>query len=216
MGHLACLVAQTSATVVLSSTWRLEEASLEEARCHLAKWGIIVHDVTPGHCSRPEEIAAWLRMHRETIGSFVVLDDQKLVGQILRCKHCIRVDGMKGLMNNDVNRAVSLLKTVDGAEVDSVLAAVDGLHAVREAKSSDFEMESCNGIPKSGMKKGKKEKKESRTNSRKDEDGNEKESLKVEYKEEAEREETGNGKAKTRAKKNKKEKSRKDQHIRDE
>eukprot|EP00747_Dinoflagellata_sp_TGD_P080433 gnl/TRDRNA2_/TRDRNA2_160890_c0_seq1.p1 gnl/TRDRNA2_/TRDRNA2_160890_c0~~gnl/TRDRNA2_/TRDRNA2_160890_c0_seq1.p1 ORF type:complete len:191 (-),score=34.22 gnl/TRDRNA2_/TRDRNA2_160890_c0_seq1:201-746(-) len=126
--RLKRIIYEGRASVVLSSSWRLEEKSLAEAKSHLAVCSICIHDVTPSRIgtgrSRAAEIAAWIRMHRDEVESFVVLDDLDL-SEDLGCERCIAVDGRVGLRDNDVEHAVRALSRrlcqKDDAAFDALL-----------------------------------------------------------------------------------------------
>jgi nicotinamidase-related amidase len=71
--HLHRLVQLTSATVVLSSTWRFDPAGLFSARYY----GIPFDDTLPELPGQPrrDEILAWLRDHAE-VKRYIVIDDE--------------------------------------------------------------------------------------------------------------------------------------------
>lgn len=82
------IVEKTGARIVLSSTWR-EHWSKDAALCDgdgayinstFAKYGLVIYDKTPDlgrNFDRPDEINLWLETTRETIESFVIIDDYR-------------------------------------------------------------------------------------------------------------------------------------------
>lgn len=104
------LVAETSARVVVSSTWRLEY-SLVELREMLESWGVQAEiiGVTPEAESRHEEIRAWLDDNVMTapVKSFVILDDLAEMGPLE--SRLIQTDAQIGLSMQDAKKACELL-----------------------------------------------------------------------------------------------------------
>lgn len=82
------IVEETGAKIVLSSTWRTHW-SKDAALCDgdgvyineiFAKYGLVIYDKTPDpgrDSDRPDEINLWLETTRETIESFVIIDDYR-------------------------------------------------------------------------------------------------------------------------------------------
>lgn len=101
-----------SAAIVLSTSWR-HSASLENWRKVLRAWGITadVIGMTPSvdgrEVTRGDEIAAWLRANRESIDSFVVLDDDYDVHPL--ASYHVRTDKYVGLTKSDADRAIAML-----------------------------------------------------------------------------------------------------------
>ncbi len=82
------IVDETGARIVLSSTWKTHWDKLPE-KCDtdgiyinetFSKFGLEIYDKTPDlgiDFDRPDEIKAWLDCARETIESFVIIDDYR-------------------------------------------------------------------------------------------------------------------------------------------
>ncbi|CAK0849403.1 unnamed protein product, partial [Prorocentrum cordatum] len=123
---------------VLSSSWRLEPASLAEAEGRLRGHGVHVAGATPSLLGRAGEVAAWLSEHRHEVASFVVLDDVDLcpagfptaLGRAL-VGGCVVVDGAVGLTDADAERALEILVADPAAARARVDAAVEAFE--REA-----------------------------------------------------------------------------------
>eukprot|EP00747_Dinoflagellata_sp_TGD_P171760 gnl/TRDRNA2_/TRDRNA2_206588_c0_seq1.p1 gnl/TRDRNA2_/TRDRNA2_206588_c0~~gnl/TRDRNA2_/TRDRNA2_206588_c0_seq1.p1 ORF type:complete len:197 (-),score=29.73 gnl/TRDRNA2_/TRDRNA2_206588_c0_seq1:70-660(-) len=147
--RLQRLLTCTGAVVVLSSNWRLEDDMLEEAKSCLAEFAISIHDTTPLLAGRATEILTWLRDHRDEVCAFVVLDDMDLcppsvptaMGRALGAENCIVVDGLVGLTDDDIARAIQLLT-----------ADPEGAHERLERSLAEFEKASSKpGAPKIQM-----------------------------------------------------------------
>merc|ERR1712107_125543 len=83
-----------------------------------------------GCVSRHEEIAQWIRSHRESVASAVVLDDLDLTPSLgSRC--CVVVDGSTGLSDADVAAATAMLGDAGG--VDALLSCCDAAEKARPA-----------------------------------------------------------------------------------
>ena len=115
--RLARLVEQSSARVVISSSWR-QRRTLAQLEAMLAKRGFGggVHSVTPRlprpaegeRLVRASEIAAWLDTHAD-VSAFVILDDDRDFGP-LSARH-VRTDSSVGLTEEDVRRAMEFLES---------------------------------------------------------------------------------------------------------
>jgi len=103
--RLKMLVQETGAVVVLSSTWRLHDDSLE----YLKKRGVKYLDCTPAglYRNRGGEIDKWISMHPEA-KSYVILDDDS---DMLPCQesHFIQTSFDSGLQDSHVKKAISIL-----------------------------------------------------------------------------------------------------------
>lgn len=129
MTRLNRLIAQTGASIVISSSWRLF-VSLEELGSALFCCGLVAGIVgeTPnlgnGRIDRGTEIAAWLARH-PGVASFVILDVCSDMGNLRSL--LIQTDPFVGLDDRDVDRARQLL-------IGEPLAAASGEELVRHAR----------------------------------------------------------------------------------
>ncbi|CAL1131391.1 unnamed protein product [Cladocopium goreaui] len=119
--RLALVASRGAAGIVLSSSWRLEPASVEEVRRQLATvklslWGATASDATLGPSTRAQEIVDWLQKAQEVTQRCVVLDDLDLgLGSCF-----VQVNGKEGLSDADVEAAVVTLNSRRG-DVSAVL-----------------------------------------------------------------------------------------------
>jgi hypothetical protein len=115
------LIKKTDAVLVVSSSWRLG-TSIEELRATLESWGVVgtVIDKTPvlHDQNRGAEIAKWLAdfdTYFESIDSFVILDDDSDMGELL--PYLIKTNGRYGMNLDDANKAMRMLQ---GDEISSL------------------------------------------------------------------------------------------------
>mmetsp|Transcript_112515 Transcript_112515/g.195263 ORF Transcript_112515/g.195263 Transcript_112515/m.195263 type:complete len:260 (-) Transcript_112515:3-782(-) len=120
--HLRCLAAivkRSSSMVVLSSSWRKHKKEWAWLNKELEKVGLEpITEATPvsetggvDFQSRSDEILDWLARHPD-VQHFVVLDDSDLSdphGEAF-CKHFVLVDARKALTNDDVTKALEILR----------------------------------------------------------------------------------------------------------
>lgn len=73
----ADIIKQTSAIVVMSSSWRIDQNTREYIESHLLKKGVKVHDVTPFlNCTRHIEIVQWINDNKHmNFGNIAIIDD---------------------------------------------------------------------------------------------------------------------------------------------
>ena len=105
------IVAECSADVVVSSTWR-HGKTVAELQAMLDAEGFTgrVLDKTPSDipgASRGEEIAAWLKAH--AVDGYVILDDHSDVGELRT--HLVQTHPAHGLQPDDAPRAIAMLRT---------------------------------------------------------------------------------------------------------
>ena len=103
------IVAQCSADVVVSSTWRYGKtvAELQEILDAQGFAGRVL-DKTPSDlpgADRAEEIAAWLAEHEAV--DYVIIDDHVIVGELRT--HLVQTHPAHGLRPADAQRAVAML-----------------------------------------------------------------------------------------------------------
>ena len=122
------IIEETGAVVVISSTWRHGMSSTNMWRLlHLLGFRGTVIDNTPrlNSAFRGTEIKAWLNIHidkfikygnsdslashncKEQVESFVILDDDSDMLDLT--SHLVLVDSLKGLTEEDANKAIEIL-----------------------------------------------------------------------------------------------------------
>ncbi len=105
------LIEQSKAQVVLSSSWRTDRSA--DASKLLARVGIncTLAGVTP-RLERPvmrgDEIRAWMVYMGQPIESFVILDDDDDMGELL--PRLVQTNPSVGLQDSDVDRALAMLE----------------------------------------------------------------------------------------------------------
>mmetsp|Transcript_74627 Transcript_74627/g.207441 ORF Transcript_74627/g.207441 Transcript_74627/m.207441 type:complete len:262 (-) Transcript_74627:125-910(-) len=137
MQRLCEIVKGSSASIVLSSSWREREKTIRMVNDELHKAGLEpVVDVTPvsrfgtvdNFQSRSDEILDWLSRHR-SVKHFVALDDANLTdphGEAFG-KHFVQTDAGTGLTEHDVSRALQVMQlTVDRSSLPVALRISDG------------------------------------------------------------------------------------------
>jgi hypothetical protein len=109
---LNAITEKTGARIVVSSSWR-HVGTLDKLRAMLRAWGVKapVVGVTPAihgrDVTRAQEIAAWLKAHRDGVECFAILDDDPEMKPL--AAHHIQTEKRRGLTGDDADRAVSLL-----------------------------------------------------------------------------------------------------------
>lgn len=105
------LIAETGASVVITSTWRLDYTS-EELREILLSWGLRaeIAGFAPQGSRRSEEIQSWLGANG--VSTFVILDDQADMGDLTA--YLVQTDFEKGLTIDDARKACTLLAKTTG------------------------------------------------------------------------------------------------------
>jgi hypothetical protein len=106
--RLKRIVEETKAQVVLSSSWRMGNSGRDIVHKRLQQFGMDFIDVTPIFSGqhRGREIADWLSRHE--VESFVILDDEGDMDELV--DHLVKTDMNVGLQDNDVDKAISLLR----------------------------------------------------------------------------------------------------------
>ena len=117
--HLNFIVAQTDASIVVSSTWR--EIGLTKCRDLLSGWGVkaLALDATPIlrkmvnglHIAemRGAEIQSWLDQSKDHPESFVILDDDDEMLHLK--KYHVKTEFETGLTLADAHRAIAVLNS---------------------------------------------------------------------------------------------------------
>ena len=106
--RLKRIVEKTEAQIVLSSSWRMGNSGRDIVHKRLQQFGMDFIDVTPIFSvqHRGREIADWLSRHE--VESFVILDDEGDMDELV--DHLVKTDMNVGLQDNDVDKAISLLR----------------------------------------------------------------------------------------------------------
>lgn len=113
LARLEVLLQATDASVVVSSTWRMEW-SLFKLQTHLFRKGMHEKHIlrfigaTPKLAAkRGREIDTWLK-YAPPVEAFIILDDSSDMTPYMR--RLIRVDNEYGLLDSHVQKAVAMLK----------------------------------------------------------------------------------------------------------
>lgn len=109
VAQLNRVIEATGASIVLSSCWRVGR-SVVECRELLAGWGVTgkVIDRTPElHLERGCEIAAWLAAYPRDVESFVIIDDDKDMVNLLYA--LVQTDFREGLTPLHADRVIARL-----------------------------------------------------------------------------------------------------------
>ena len=108
--RLKRLVDETNSAIVLSSSWRIIERLTNRVKERLNEYDIKYIDKTPYLSSRGNEIKTWLESTDVKIDKFVIIDDEvsDIVG--LFPDNVVKTDMHKGLQDEDVDKAVKILK----------------------------------------------------------------------------------------------------------
>lgn len=106
---LRVIVESTGARIVVSSTWRKLQSTLEALRFQLAGHSMEIYDVTPAIGGiRGDDITAYLRLHPE-VSSYAILDDDSDMG--VHMDHLVQTSFDSGLTRREVDQCISLLNT---------------------------------------------------------------------------------------------------------
>ena len=118
MELLKQLVEETGANIVLSTSWR-EHWNVTEEGCDaigdqinqiFRRHKMYIYDKVPHRTyGRKKNIQSWLQEHPD-VTSYAVLDDQFLDGEGIR-NHFVKISNLRGGLNEeDVRRAIDILK----------------------------------------------------------------------------------------------------------
>lgn len=114
------ILQQTSARIVISSTWR-EHWTLSENAHALEKAGLlpgfVVGKTASSDGARGLEIDSWLRAVPYSVESFVILDDRD--DMAMHRNRLVQIDPQKGLGLPDAKRAIELLAITRSREPKS-------------------------------------------------------------------------------------------------
>lgn len=114
--NLKNIVNETSAAIVLSSSWRWDEAAYKAVERQLRFYGLEIADTTeknykPGLNSRTAEIQDYLKQH-PSITKFVILDDDEIKEPLKN--HWVRCLFKDGLTKKLAKEAIQILKEKNG------------------------------------------------------------------------------------------------------
>lgn len=116
--NLRHIVQETGAKIILSSSWRWEKESYEAIKRQLAIVGLEIYDCTDMETfrtrSRTEEILTHIRLHKDEIKNYVILDDDMILPPL--SQNWVQCTFSKGLTHKLAEEAVDILK--DGSLYD--------------------------------------------------------------------------------------------------
>lgn len=106
------VLAETGATLVLSSTWRLVADYVQTLR----DFGLPIDDTTPvlETSNRGEEITAWLRLHPEA-DVIAIVDDDDDAGDCELYPRLVQTTWQRGLQPEHATKLIRLLGRSAGA-----------------------------------------------------------------------------------------------------
>lgn len=115
IANLKNIVNETSAAIILSSSWRWDAAAYKAIERQLRFYGLEIADTTiqdiRTNLSRTQEIQLYLDEH-PSITNFVILDDTEIEG--LLSKHWVRCLFKNGLTKKLAKEAIQILKEKNG------------------------------------------------------------------------------------------------------
>jgi histidinol phosphatase-like enzyme len=108
--RLKRLVNKTNSAIVLSSAWRIIERLTDCVKERLNEYNIKYIDKTPYLSGRGNEIKTWLDSTDIKVDKFVIIDDEisDIVG--LFPDNVVKTDMHKGLQDEDIEKAIKILK----------------------------------------------------------------------------------------------------------
>lgn len=116
LNNLKTLIDQTGATIIISSTWRLDSDNHAELLEKLSDFGLKSHGVTPdleGQFlgDRTMEISSWLKQNNVT--NWVALDDLPLhrLDENLMDGHFVHTNPHLGFTKEDLEKAIQILNS---------------------------------------------------------------------------------------------------------
>lgn len=106
------LVDKTQAKIVLSSSWRKSEKNLKILQSRLKNFNLYIYDTTP-YISNPcikrgDEIRQWITSQKESIESFVILDDESDMCEYIDI-NLIQTNFKVGFQKQDYEKALKVL-----------------------------------------------------------------------------------------------------------
>lgn len=100
------IVKETSAEIVVSSTWRFDDSIYYKLRF----MGIpLIYGITPGTVKRyrGEEIKMWLDEHPEATNYVIIDDDNDMLDE--QDSHLVQTSWLTGITDYDVEKAIKIL-----------------------------------------------------------------------------------------------------------
>lgn len=104
------IVTQTGALIVVSSSWRWDEAAYKALKRQLSEGGVSIYDCTHTELiyshGRAQEIQQWLDENK--CDNFVIIDDAEITIPELAAHH-VKTTFLEGLNDTKMNEAISIL-----------------------------------------------------------------------------------------------------------
>ena len=108
------IIMATGAQIVLSSSWRCGPVkAIKNLKSRLAEYGLEIMDSTPvlsGSSCRGDEIRQWLDNNGQSVGRFVILDDDDDMAEFIDT-HLVQTDSEIGLQEGDALRCIEMLNS---------------------------------------------------------------------------------------------------------
>ena len=108
--RLKRLTNETNSAIVLSSSWRIIERLTNLVKKRLKEYDIKYIDKTPYLSGRGNEIKMWLESTNIKVDKFVIIDDEISDIVDLFPNNVVKTDMYKGLQDDDVEKAIKILK----------------------------------------------------------------------------------------------------------
>lgn len=108
--RLKRLTNETNSAIVLSSSWRIIERLTNLVKKRLKEYDIKYVDKTPYLSGRGNEIKTWLESTNIKVDKFVIIDDEISDIVDLFPNNVVKTDMYKGLQDDDVEKAIKILK----------------------------------------------------------------------------------------------------------
>jgi hypothetical protein len=131
LAHLALIVQKTCAYLVVSSSWKSEEETLERLRLTLNDVGLEYMDVTPDletccRGDRVDEILSWLEQYQSRnqrkVLAWLAIDDIDLLrlNDRMDAAHFVRTDDAVGLTESKVHEALQKFRDQGASLIDDI------------------------------------------------------------------------------------------------
>ena len=114
LGLLKKLIHETDGKIIISSTWRKSDKDMNNLKSQFDKYDIPIYGVTINWATRGMEILKTIRQlfpeFDRDDDRFVVFDDDMFdIRPFISEYKLIKVNGMNGLIEYDIDRAISIL-----------------------------------------------------------------------------------------------------------